>query len=191
MSGMIASPARQFDFATLLNGEQHDAATLRQWLLDARARTLTLTDDVEGAREFDAWIAVAQRADSPMLYVNAHEAEAYCRWARRRLPSEAEWAFAVARAGHADPAVRMPGVSDPPEAACWQWTTDAFAPFPGFTPGPYAEYSAPWFGDHRVLRGHRDQTCLRIRRPGYRNFYRPERRDVRAGLRTCASEAAA
>ena len=35
----------------------------------------------------------------------------------------------------------------------WEWTADWFAPYPGFVRDPYKEYSEPWFGDHKVLRG--------------------------------------
>ena len=68
----------------------------------------------------------------------------------------------------------------------WEWTADAFQPYPGFAPDPYADYSAPWFGAHKVLRGGCWATEPRLLRPTWRNFYLPERRDVFAGLRTCA-----
>ena len=60
------------------------------------------------------------------------------------------------------------------------------APYPGFAPGPYREYSAPWFGDHKVLRGGCWTTRSRLIHNAYRNFYKPDRRDVWAGFRTCA-----
>ncbi len=68
----------------------------------------------------------------------------------------------------------------------WEWTVDDFLPYPGFSPDPYKEYSAPWFGDHKVLRGGcwatRGRRCCAA--PDAR-FYRPDRRDVFAGFRTC------
>ncbi len=57
------------------------------------------------ARRFDAWQPL--ESEHPMMHVNAHEAQAYCRFAGRRLPSEAEWEFA-ARAGLAPGADRFP-----------------------------------------------------------------------------------
>jgi iron(II)-dependent oxidoreductase len=68
----------------------------------------------------------------------------------------------------------------------WEWTASRFEPYPGFEPGPYRDYSKPWFGTHAVLRGGCFATRCRIARNAYRNFYTPDRRDVWAGFRTCA-----
>ena len=68
----------------------------------------------------------------------------------------------------------------------WEWTASTFEPFPGFVAGPYKEYSAPWFGDHKVLRGGCWATRSRLIHNNYRNFYKLDRRDVWAGFRTCA-----
>ena len=127
------------------------------------------------ARWFDRWQPLA--GDAPLIHVNAWEAEAYCRWAGRRLPSAAEWECAA---------------RDPRFAwgrSVWEWTADAFAPYPGFVAGPYADYSRPWFGDHRELRGGAFATSPRLHHPAYRNFFTPERTDVFAGFRTAARSA--
>ena len=110
--------------------------------------------------------------DAPLIHVNAFEAEAYCHWAGRRLPSAAEWE-------HAAPQLRW-------GASVWEWTADAFQPYPGFAPGPYRDYSAPWFGDHRELRGGSFATSPRLHDVRYRNFFEPHRSDVFAGFRTAA-----
>ena len=68
----------------------------------------------------------------------------------------------------------------------WEWTADTFAPYPGFEPGPYREYSAPLFDSTKVLRGGAWPTRSRLIRNTWRNYYEPDRRDVWAGLRTCA-----
>ena len=69
----------------------------------------------------------------------------------------------------------------------WEWTNSIFQPFPGFTAGPYADYSAPWFTEgHMVLRGGGWATRSRFIWNTWRNFFTPERRDVFAGFRTCA-----
>ena len=68
----------------------------------------------------------------------------------------------------------------------WEWTSTVFGPYPGFDLDPYKEYSEPWFGDHMVLRGGCWATRSRLLRNTWRNFYKPDRRDVMAGFRTCA-----
>ena len=68
----------------------------------------------------------------------------------------------------------------------WEWTADTFAPYPGFDSGPYREYSTPLFGSTKVLRGGAWPTRSRLIRNTWRNYYEPHRRDVWAGLRTCA-----
>ena len=119
---------------------------------------------------FGHWLPLAP--DAPLIHVNAFEADAYCRWAGRRLPTAAEWE-------HAAPQLHW-------GASVWEWTADAFQPYPGFVPGPYREYSAPWFGDHRELRGGAFATSPRMHDRRYRNFFEPHRSDVFAGLRTAA-----
>ena len=67
----------------------------------------------------------------------------------------------------------------------WEWTANDFGPYPGFEIDPYREYSQPWFGTHKVLRGGAWPTQPRLLRSTWRNFYTPDRRDVWAGFRTC------
>jgi iron(II)-dependent oxidoreductase len=68
----------------------------------------------------------------------------------------------------------------------WEWTASDFDAYPGFTPDPYKEYSTPWFGARKVLRGGSWATRGRLLRSTWRNFFTPDRRDVFAGFRSCA-----
>jgi len=112
--------------------------------------------------------------DAPATHLTWYEASAWCRWARRRLPTEAEWEIAAVT----QPEFRW--------GAVWEWTASRFLPFAGFVPHPYRDYSAPWFGDRYVLRGASRATSPRMAHPRYRNFFTPDRNDIHNGFRTCA-----
>ena len=153
----------------------------------------------------------------PVVHVNWHEAQAWCRWAGRRLATDAEWEMAATAApdgkrrypwGDAPPIPTLAtldgwhvgpvDVAAHPEGdsavGCrqmignvWEWTSSDFLPYPGFSADPYEDYSEPWFGTRKVLRGGCWATRARMISGTYRNFFTPDRRDVIAGFRTCAT----
>ena len=123
-------------------------------------------------RRFDRWLPL--NADTPMLHVNRFEAEAFAAWRGRRLPTAAQWLHAAAQCGFG-------------WGMAWEWLRDPFAPYPGFVPDPYRDYSQPWFHTHGELRGGGPVTDAALRRPGFRNFYLPDRRDPFAGFRTVSA----
>jgi iron(II)-dependent oxidoreductase len=111
----------------------------------------------------------------PVIHVSWDEADAFARWAGKRLPTEQEW-----EAARPD----LSGVGQ-----VWEWTSSDFLPYPGFEAFPYPEYSAVFFGDeYKVLRGASWATHPDVIRPSFRNWDLPERRQIFAGIR-CARDA--
>lgn len=173
-------------------------------------------------RQFDQWVELPLNA--AVIHVSWYEAQAYCRWAGRRLPTEAEWEVAAAAQPTDDGLAlsatkrRFPWGDHMPQVTpanldgyalgsvdvaayaagdsafgcrqmignVWEWTQSTFAPYPGFVPDMYADYSQPLFGNTKVLRGGGWATPARMIRNSWRTYYGPERNDVFAGFRTCS-----
>jgi ergothioneine biosynthesis protein EgtB len=155
----------------------HWSAEGRAWLEREGRRTPRHVDQMrQGVLQHRFGRLVRVPMNQPATHLTWYEADAWCRWAGRRLPSEVEWEVAAHQG--ATRGFRWGDV--------WEWTATTFRPYPGFVAGPYRDYSAPWFGTHKVLRGASFVTAARMRHPKYRNFYRPERDDVFCGFRSCA-----
>ncbi|HKA93345.1 MAG TPA: ergothioneine biosynthesis protein EgtB [Acidimicrobiia bacterium] len=121
-------------------------------------------------------------SDEPVQHVCWHEADAFACWRGARLPTETEWEAAAALDGTADGPRQMLG-------EVWEWTATDFHGYPGFVSFPYREYSEVFFGpEYKVLRGGSWATDAGVRRPTFRNWDYPIRRQIFAGFR-CADDA--
>ena len=160
---------------------------------------------------FDLTGAHPLREDEPVSHLSYYEADAYARWAGKRLPTEAEWehaARAQAVSGSfldrglyvPQPASLTPALSrgerepasrdmNPKLLQCfgelWQWTQSAYLPYPGFKalPGTLGEYNGKFMCDQMVLRGGCCVTARDHLRASYRNFFRAADRWMFSGLR--------
>ena len=113
----------------------------------------------------------------PVMHVTWHEANAWCRWAGRRLPTEIEWEFAAVTG-------RSRGFRC---GDVWEWTSNTLKPYPGFEPDPDRGYSQRAFGSHRVVRGGSFATRGRLRDPRFRGFLRPLADQAFVGFRSVSA----
>jgi ergothioneine biosynthesis protein EgtB len=131
-------------------------------------------------RDDDSWQEMtlggmrSTAADAPVTHISYYEAAAYAAWAGARLPSEAEWEFAVRE-----------NLLEEVDGVAWQWTQSAYGAYPGYRPagGALGEYNGKFMVGQMVLRGGASVTSAGHSRPSYRNFYRPEQRWMFSGLR--------
>jgi ergothioneine biosynthesis protein EgtB len=139
---------------------------------------------------------------APVCHISYFEADAFARWAGKRLPTEFEWEVGAQevlpevlpdRTAASSGALRPLPVQDQAPShrlvqmfgEVWQWTQSAYAPYPGFRPaaGALGEYNGKFMCGQYVLRGASCATPLGHSRKSYRNFFYPHQRWQFSGLR--------
>jgi ergothioneine biosynthesis protein EgtB len=133
----------------------------------------------------------------PVTHVSYYEADAFARWAGKRLPTEFEWEIAAKDKGVPEKKFRSGALrSRRAEASdgaaprqlygdVWQWTSSAYLPYPGYKPpqGAIGEYNGKFMVSQQVLRGSSCATPDGHARASYRNFFYPHQRWQFLGLR--------
>ena len=154
------------------------------WLSDGWATVQAETWDAPlyWRRDGDGWTTMSLAGLSPVdpaapvRHLSFYEADAYARWAGKRLPTEAEWEHAIRC---------RPETFSNAFGEVWQWTASAYAPYPGFQPteGTASEYNGKFMANQMVLRGSSFATPEGHARVSYRNFFYPHQRWAFTGLR--------
>lgn len=133
--------------------------------------------------------------NEPVCHVSFFEADAYARWALKRLPTEAEWEIAGAplavegnflESGRLHPTPAS-GTTELTQlfGDVWEWTQSAHLPYPGFKtyPGAIGEYSRKFMCNSKVLRGGSCATPMDHMRSTYRYYFPPNARWLFSGFR--------
>ena len=123
-------------------------------------------------RRFGHLVRVPQA--QPAVHVSWFEAEAWCRWAGRRLPSEVEWEAAAVQG--ASRGLRWGDV--------WEWTSNTFRPYPG---APGAPAGLPGLLSFKAQRGASFATAGRLRHPKARRARAPDDDSGFCGFRSCSA----
>jgi ergothioneine biosynthesis protein EgtB len=155
-------------------------------------------------RRDDQWLAMSLEGlhpvetAAPVVHISYYEADAFARWAGKRLPTEFEWEIAAenvpvagndlgTRALRPLPAESGANDGKPRQmfGDVWEWTQSAYLPYPGYRPpeGALGEYNGKFMVSQQVLRGGSCATPPGHTRATYRNFFYPQQRWQFMGLR--------
>lgn len=115
-----------------------------------------------------------------VAHVSWYEADAWCRWAKRRLPTEVEWEIAIG--GGVSRGLVWGDVHEWVAGRARRWSDDP----PSATPLPAHHVPEALWRSQRVTRGASLMTVPRLKHPKARHFVGPENDTAFVGFRSCA-----
>src|SRR5690554_2228347 len=146
--------------------------------------------------EFSLYDENPLNLESPISHISFYEAEAYAKYMKARLPTEAEWEWASLKepvtGQFLEDEFYLPDVAQSDflyfsqmHGCLWEWTSSAYAPYPRYQPyrGSIGEYNSKFMNQQYVLRGGSCVTPSTHYRRTYRNYYYPQMRWQFCGIR--------
>lgn len=145
-------------------------------------RPLYWSEDL--TQEFTLYGDIELAQNAPVSHISYYEAEAFAKWAGRRLPTEFEMEHHLKNSTQTYTTTGVHSFSAY-EPGLWCWTSSHYSPYPGFKEfnGKLSEYNGKFMCNQFVLKGGCFATPKGHLRPSYRNFYAPQQRWMFSGIK--------